>query len=68
MVDRSHSFEAIPLPEDGYTVSYLKDVVQQAKNLYLTKSEGPLTCSTPFYYCKILCIYLLHIAPTKTFS
>ena len=57
MVDRSHSFEAIPLPEDGYTVSYLKDVAQQAK-IYIRPSQRDLSLaqllSTNFVY--IYCI------------
>ncbi len=40
--DRSRTLEIIPLPPEGYTVSYLKDVVQQAK-LYVRPIQKNLS-------------------------
>lgn len=56
VVDRGRSLKVIPLPEDGYTVPYLKDV-QQAR-IYIRPIQRDLSLAQPHSATVSLCIYL----------
>ena len=60
VVDRGRSLEVIPLPEDGYTVPYLKDVVQQAK-IYIRPIQRDLSLTQLHAATVSLCISIAHV-------
>lgn len=58
VIERGRMLEVIPVPPDGYTVPYLKDVVQQAK-VYIRPIQRSLSME-PF---GAVSVSHLHVPP-----